>query len=162
MGKRMCTSNYKIKAIQKSIRQTFNLVGMKLRDKCVSVWLGISIDEIERVKNSPDKWIDNRYPLIELGMNRNDCIEYCNRYDWEATKSRCYICPYQSDIDWLMLKENDPYEFKLACQEDRRIRNRFSDGQCYLHQSCKPLEEVVFKNKDNNNFINECQGMCNT
>lgn len=164
MAKRICTSEYKIKAIQKAIRKTFNLTKMKLRDNNVSMWLGISIDEIERVKDSRDKWVLHQYPLIELGLNRQDCLDYCDRYNWTPTKSRCYFCPYQSDVNWASLKQNSSEEFELACKEDERIRNRFlTDGStAYLHRSCVPLRQVKFKSDDNDNFGNECEGLCST
>lgn len=163
MAQRMCTSNYKIRAIQKATRQAFNLKGMPLRDNFISMWLGISIDEIDRARDSRDKWIVNRYPLIELGLTRQDCLDYCARYDWIPTKSRCYFCPYQSDANWLELKQTSPDEFDAACKEDERVRSRFlHDGsKAYLHQSCVPLRDVVFKGENNNDgFGNDCQGIC--
>lgn len=164
MSRRMCTSEYKIKAVQKATRKAFNLTGLKLRDKCVSMWLGISIDEIERVKDSPDRWVQHRYPLIELGMSRQDCIDYCGQYDWTPVKSRCYFCPYQSDTSWAELKRDSPEEFELACKEDERIRNRplKNDSLSYLHQSCVPLRDIRFKKLDNDGFGNECEGICGT
>ena len=39
------------------------------------MWLGISTDETIRMKNSRDRWIANRYPLIGAGMSRRDCLD---------------------------------------------------------------------------------------
>ena len=41
----------------------------------VELWLGISTDEAIRMKPSRDRWIQNRYPLIEAGMSRRDCMD---------------------------------------------------------------------------------------
>ena len=45
----------------------------------VELWLGISTDEIIRVKTSRDRWMTNRYPLIEAGMSRRDCLDWWGR-----------------------------------------------------------------------------------
>ena len=37
---------------------------------------GISTDEAIRLKDSPDRWMTNRYPLIEAGMPRRDCMNW--------------------------------------------------------------------------------------
>ena len=42
----------------------------------VELWLGISTDEAIRMKPSRDRWIQNRYPLIEAGMSRRDCMDW--------------------------------------------------------------------------------------
>ena len=161
ISQRRCTTDYKIKAIQKATRKAFNLTGLHLRDGFVSNWLGISLDEAHRMKDNPDKWMLKRYPLIELEMTRDDCLDYCSRYDWKPIKSRCYFCPYQSDANWLELKRNSPEAFELACKEDERVRDKFlRDGsKGYLHKSCKPLRDVAFKGEDGG-FGNDCQGLC--
>ena len=51
-------------------------------DTTVELWLGISTDEAIRMKPSRDRWIHNRYPLIEVGTSRKDCLEWWQaRYD---------------------------------------------------------------------------------
>jgi len=165
MAQRMCTHEYKIKAVQKATKDAFKLNRIRLQKGIVSMWLGISMDEIHRMKDNRDHWRTNRYPLIEMGMTRQDCIEYCAMYNWLPTKSRCYFCPYQSNASWNELKQNSPKEFELACKEDELIRNRFlTDGsKSYLHKSCIPLKEINFKRSEiEDGFNNECEGVCNT
>ncbi|GAA6621592.1 hypothetical protein [Scytonema sp. NUACC26] len=171
MAKRQCTSEFKIRAVQKACREAFHLTRKKLKYPTISQWLGISTDEPERVKTSEGTGFVTRYPLIELGMSRDDCVDYCKQHNWTPTKSRCYLCPYQGDAQWLELKYKHPGDFELACQQDERIRNTLlwrdrAEGnqptaQCYLHRSCAPLREVQFKGEPDL-WADECQGVCNT
>ncbi len=69
IGRRQCTTNYKIRPIRRKIRE---LLGLRPRQRVpqgtiVELWLGISTDEAMRMKTSRDRWIRNRYPLIEAG-----------------------------------------------------------------------------------------------
>ena len=52
------------------------IVRMRKGKHRVEQWMGISTDEALRMRDSPQKWILNRYPLIEMGMSRSDCIEW--------------------------------------------------------------------------------------
>jgi len=78
MLRRQCTADYKIFEIRKKIRELCN-VGFKKRfpkDKYVEQWIGISTDEIMRMKPARDPYILNRHPLIEMNMSRQDCINW--------------------------------------------------------------------------------------
>ena len=77
IGRRQCTESYKIRPIRRKIR---GLLGLRKRQRvpagtAVELWLGISTDEAIRMKDSRDRWIENRYPLIEAGMSRRDCMD---------------------------------------------------------------------------------------
>lgn len=39
-------------------------------------WVGISTDESHRAKRSAEPWAEDRYPLLELGMSRTDCLKW--------------------------------------------------------------------------------------
>ncbi len=78
IGRRQCTTNYKISPIHNKIRE---LLGLRKGQRVpsgtmVELWLGISTDEAVRMKDSRDRWVTNRYPLIETGMSRQDCIDW--------------------------------------------------------------------------------------
>ena len=49
--------------------------------EAVELWLGISTDEAIRIKDSQDRWMTNRYPLIEAGMSRRDCPDWWASFD---------------------------------------------------------------------------------
>ena len=74
IGRRQCTANYKIRPITGKIRE---LLGVRPRRRVppgtgVELWLGISTDEFSRTRPSRERWMRNRYPLIEAGMSRSD------------------------------------------------------------------------------------------
>ena len=63
------------------------------------------------------------------------------------------------------MKLNDPSSFADAVAFDKAIRKSTrGDKQQFMHRSCKPLDEVDFRNLEDmgqlNMFNNECEGMC--
>lgn len=164
MIRRQCTTEYKIDQVNKSIRLIQNKKPRQRLDK-VDMFIGISLDEFQRMRLSSDKWRTNIYPLVDLRMTRNDCINWLVKNNFLIpAKSSCIFCPFHSDSHWLDMKENQPDEFNLSCEIDLLIRDsskRGMDSKIYLHSSCKPLSEITFKNEGNLNMFNqECEGMC--
>ena len=169
MLRRQCTADYKIIPIKKKIRELCNIGFGKHfpKDKYVEQWIGISTDEIGRMKPSRDKYILNRHPLIELKMSRQDCINYLNKNKIPLPeKSACIICPFHNDAYWHFMKTERPIEFNEAVDFDKKVRtgSRKIRDKLYLHRSCKPLDEIEFDKKENDKqldmFNNECEGMC--
>lgn len=164
---RQCTSDYKVTPIIKKIRE---LVGLKPRMRAkenACMWIGISLDEVTRMKPNKKKWIDNRWPLIESRMTRTNCLQWMERNGYPLPeKSSCVFCPYHDNAMWRDMKLSQPVEFERAVQVDRAIRNgvRGTTQKLYLHQSLTPLEDVDFRNLEDmgqlNLFENECEGMC--
>lgn len=77
IGRRECTSEYKLKPIVAEIRGHLNVEpGRRIPKNSVEVLLGISIDEAHRMKPSRTGWIVNTYPLIEKGISRAGCLEW--------------------------------------------------------------------------------------
>ena len=167
MLRRQCTADYKIVPIRKKIRE---LCGVKYgkhfpKDKYVEQWIGISTDEIQRMKPARDKYILNRHPLIEAKMSRQDCIDYLKKENIPLPeKSACIVCPYHNDAYWHFMKTERQEEFADAVEFDKNIRtgSRNVRDKLYLHRSCKPLDEVEFNKEDNqlDMFNNECDGIC--
>ena len=65
------------------------------------------------------------------------------------------------------MKHNRPDEWHDTAEFDRRIRNCGAmRGQMFLHQRCKPLEEVNLRSDvDRGQLLfwqDECHGMCGT
>lgn len=161
---RQCTRDYKIYPVRREIRK---LLGYQPREKVrehVRLWMGISTDEIQRVKPSQVKFIENIYPLIDEDMSRLDCLRWFQDNDLPLPpKSSCIICPYHSDEHWLDIKRNDPKAWDMAVNFDKQIRHMPSvNGAVYLHRSCVPLDEVALKDNQESFdlFGNECEGMC--
>ena len=169
MLRRQCTNDYKIQPIRQKIRQLCNVAKGKHfpKDKYVEQWIGISTDEAQRMKPARDKYILNKYPLIELNMSRQDCLDYLKKNDIPLPeKSACIVCPYHNDAYWHFMKTERQDEFAEAVAFDKRIRlgSRSIKDKVYLHRKCIPLDEVEFNKKETDKqldmFNNECEGMC--
>jgi hypothetical protein len=157
---RQCTVEFKLKIIYRYIKRRFPY-GSAVQ------WIGISTNEAGRMKPCRESRIHNRYPLIELGMSRDDCLGWMRGRGYpDPPRSACVQCPYHSDDEWLSLKDNEPEEFEKAVQYERRLQDTFGriptfEGTVFLHKSLIPLSEVKFKSGDNPKaFVNECEGMC--
>ena len=56
----------------------------------VEQWLGISLDEVIRAKDSDVQYIINRFPLLDKQMSRADCIAWLTAHDLPVPpKSSC-------------------------------------------------------------------------
>jgi hypothetical protein len=162
MVHRQCTLGYKISQVRLEVRK-FQSVTDRKKDH-VRMWMGISTDEVERMRTSDLKWTSNRYPLIEKMMNRLDCLAWLKRHGYpEPPKSSCTFCPFHSDHMWLDMKRNDPNSWDEAVEMDRLIRNHPAfDDELYLHDSRTPLETVDLNENqlELDLFRNECHGYC--
>ncbi len=161
---RQCTSDFKIEPIRKKLRE----LGGK--DRGVEQWLGISKDEIQRMKPSRDKWITNRWPLIEKRLTRYQCLQWMQDKGYPAPpRSSCYFCPYHSPAEWWRLKTEEPACFAKAVQFEKDFQIAMSKvtgfrGTPFLNRSCVPLDTIDFeemlKTYQVDLFGNECEGMC--
>lgn len=163
---RSCTRDYKIVPIMREVRRILGITGKRAgTDIRVIQWIGISLDESHRMKPSRDPWSQHRFPLIDLGMTRGDCLKWIEAKGYpRPPKSSCVYCPFHSDEQWAALT---PEELATAIEVDERLR-AFPPrqyrlmGSLWLHRSCKPLKDVVFQPDPNATdfFGNECEGMC--
>ena len=111
----------------------------------VELWLGISTDEFSRTRPSRERWMRNRYPLIEAGMSRRDCMAWWPaRYDRPLERSACVACPYQSRQRWVDTMHRWPELFVEVVEIDANMRRRLAfTKEPYLHPRRIPLAEAV-------------------
>lgn len=131
-------------------------------------------------KERPLWWSTPEFPLIDLKMTRQDCIDFLKpRVPHETPRSACVYCPFKSASEWLRTKSH-PKAWARALQIDRALRtpgviaNRNMDQLLYLHRSCLPLDQIDFEAEakrereryalplfDNDFSANDCgEGMC--
>lgn len=167
--RRKCTHMYKVRPIQEFMRR--HLLGLRPKQwapKHVVIvqWFGISTDEAYRMRDSREPWIQHRYPLIELGMSRDDCETWLRHHGYPVpARSVCIGCPFQSDAEWRQLRDERPNEWQDAVEFDRAVRRAGGPkGDVYLHWSLRPLELVDFTPAASqlDLFANECEGLCGT
>lgn len=178
IGRRQCTREYKVTPIQRAIRH--EILKIKPRHQIpkgqwVEQWLGISTDEMVRMKDNRDHWIMNRWPLIEAAnMNREDCKAWFAKHypGRELPRSACIGCPLRTQAEWLDMKENDTESWDEAVAFDEALREgsrteKFGQ-EMYLTTKRVPLRELgnlpLFDKddpkKERRLLEQECEGMC--
>jgi len=175
--RRQCTSEYKIRPVDKFIRR--KLLGLKKGERAtpglVELWFGISADEMRRVRQSRDRWKINHYPLIglpgpilERPYTRARCKDWLEQEypERQIPRSACLGCPYHSRAEWKMLQMGDQDEWLDIVEFDRKTRHCGGENdEMFIHNSRLPIENVDFQSGDDtsrqeNLFENECEGMC--
>jgi hypothetical protein len=162
MGRRQCTAHYKLEPIRRKVRH--GLLGGKTPKGGCEMWIGISTDEALRMKPSRVQYIVNRWPLIERGMSRADCLTWMETNGYpRPPKSSCIGCPFHNNAQWREIKA-DPEAWADAVEIDAAIRNQpRMKGQQFMHSKLVPLDQVDLRTKTEKEadlFNNDCEGMC--
>jgi hypothetical protein len=160
--RRQCTGDWKIAPMRRWIQANRN-------KEPVEQWLGISLDEFQRMRESDVKYIAHRWPLIEKRMTRHDCENWLTAHDLPTPpKSACTFCPFHNSAEWRKIKAS-PVDWDEAVTVDRQIRHARPPYDLFVHPSRKPLEDVDFRTAeekgqlslwDANNWDAECSGIC--
>jgi hypothetical protein len=171
MVMRQCTQEYKLQPLMKKQRE---LAGLKPRqqakDHRITTIIGISYDEVQRLRTPAFPWIRHEYPLVDLKMTREDCLTYATSKNWATPpRSACIGCPFKSDGEWRLLKLERPDEWQDAVEFDRALRDpatkpsRFK-ADLFVHRQAVPLQEADLRNNAEKGqlslFDQECVGMC--
>ena len=144
-----CSNEWKRRVIMRWIRE------QGVTD--AEMWLGISTDEMERMKHSDVQWLRHVYPLIELRpTNRRQCGELILSAGLPMPhKSRCWMCPHQNKKEWQTLGAGD---LEKALTFDTEIRAK--DAAVYVHYSGKPLAEALNEPELQMSFDGCDSGVC--
>jgi hypothetical protein len=162
MLRRQCTKEYKITPIRALVRRTLKARGLKSAE----LWLGISLDEVQRMKASNVRYATHRWPLIEQRMTRESCKRWLQAHG-EAIppKSACIGCPFKGDRQWRALRDGNPSEWADAVAFDAAIRSLPRvDGEVFLHRQLVPLDQVDLRTAQDKGQLDlwgeECSGVC--
>lgn len=102
--RRQCTKDYKLTPIWHELRRR----GYGPRHP-VEQWVGISLDEVQRMKPSRLQWASTFYPLIEKRLSRHDCATWLLEHGYPIpVKSACIGCPYHDNATWRRMKLDRP------------------------------------------------------
>lgn len=178
IGRRQCTREYKVTPIQRAIRREILKIKPRRqipKGQWVEQWLGISTDEMVRMKDNREHWLINRWPLIEgAAMSRDDCKDWFSKYypGRDLPRSACIGCPLRTQAEWFDMKENDPESWEEAVAFDEALREssrteKFGQ-EMYLNNKRIPLQELdelplsdKRKQKEERRLLEqECEGMC--
>ena len=97
------------------------------------------------MKDSQDRWITNRYPLIKAGMSHRDWLEWWREVTTVPKNAQPYVaCPFQSCRRWVATKHRWPELFTESVEIDARLRSGLAlDKTPYLHRQRMTLAEAV-------------------
>lgn len=168
MIRRQCTGDYKIEPIRRKVRELVHLTRKRSPTfAVVEQWIGISFDEVIRMKPSREAWQRNRWPLIEERMTRRDCLAWLRERGYpDPPKSACIGCPFHDNGRWRAMRDHDQEAWRDAIDVDRAIRTgiRGIRGEVYLHRSGVPLDEADLSTLADHGQLdlwpNECEGIC--
>ena len=167
--RRQCTFDYKIKPVQQKVRQLLGYSkGQRVKKGTqVDMVMGISYDELQRMKENQLKHIENKYPLVDNKIRRSDCLEWMAKNNYpRPPRSACTFCPYHSNAEWREIKKNKE-EWEEVIKIDEIIRHsskRLSEfDEVFLHRSCVPIKDADLSDSDSSkqlSLLDECEGMC--
>lgn len=147
-GNRACTADFKILVVDRWLREH----GAKKEGAIVG--LGISLDEITRVKPNMDpstkEWKENAFPLlfeVPKALTRQDCINIITRAGLPVPpKSACFFCPFHRLSKWQEMRQNEPELFWKAARLEELLNQRRSTlglYQVWFTRKLKPLAEAT-------------------
>jgi len=142
---RVCTSKFKIEVLAKWIKQQLGVSP----SNPARVHLGISINEMQRMRTqSGYDFYTVAYPLIDLRMNRNDCVRVIEMAGLPIPeKSACWFCPFTSLTKWSRMADTNPDQFARAVQLERdintHIRQPKGKDAIYFTDALRPLDVAV-------------------
>lgn len=143
MLRRQCTGRWKVDPMKRWLTEELALLGLKKSPGIVEQWLGITLDEIERVRESDVKWQVLRYPLLEKKMTRQACINWLQSNGLPVPpKSSCVFCPYHRRVTWAEMKRDNGPDWKAAVEVDEAIRDKRPGYVAYVHPDRIPLIEL--------------------
>jgi hypothetical protein len=167
MSRRQCTHQLKIVPIRRKVRELLAERSLPAIPGAVECLLGISLDEVQRMKPSDVQYVVNVWPLIERRWSRRDCLAYLASIGVSAPRSACIGCPYHSDREWRQLRDDAPDEFADAVQFERELQDVGAAlrGVPFLHRQRVPLDQVDLSTPEDRGqtvltFDDECEGMC--
>jgi hypothetical protein len=148
-GNHVCSDRFKGTPQRKWAKEQFG-------EEATCVWsLGIEANESSRhdrftmnrhKKTDQKEGHQYRYPLMELGMTRDDCIEMLKVLEWDykgdgsmVAKSSCMWCPFLSDWEVDRLVQADG----VGLHEALAIEKRFKEADKHIswHEAGMPLNK---------------------
>jgi hypothetical protein len=152
IGRRQCTKVYKLYPIRRQVRAM--LGGKTPRGGC-EMQIGISTNEAHRMKPSNVQYITNTWPLIDLGLSRADCRAKLARWGVETPRSACCGCPFLSDADWRLRREQPEWAETVA------LSHQLAASGQYMHRSLRTIDAVDLGALGQPDlFGQECEGLC--
>ena len=135
---RECTSKWKARVVRRKLRE--------LGAKKAELSIGFTAEESKRCRASGVKWLEHRWPLVELDLTREDCKAVFSEVGLPVpARTACWFCPLHRVAWWQDMVEEDPERFeRAALLEDQVNRRRAARGDnlVFLSGRLRPLREA--------------------
>lgn len=142
-----CSGEWKVRSVDRWIKSKTGKTRTQYKK-----WIGFSMDETSRVLRmmKGKDWDQGliRFPLVhDVPTKRQASIRLVEEMGWPTPpRSRCWMCPNQSDHEWAEVQKDHPNLFNEAIKLDESIRER--DANAYLHSTIKPLRDADLTKPD--------------
>lgn len=147
--RRQCTGDWKIQPMRRYISSLLRDLGSGRPAGAVEQWLGITLDEAGRAKDSNVKYIRHRFPFLEKVWNgrrftRQDCIVWLQENSLPVPgKSACTFCPLHNKKAWESIKRAGGADWDEALRVDSLLRDKRPPYPLFVHRSGLPLDQAV-------------------
>lgn len=167
--KQKCTQVYKIAPMDRWIRRYLEgfhgipVTSKRLPPECVHKWIGFSLDELHRVSDPSQKYVRFVYPLIELGMTKQDVLAFfASIGEKQPPRSVCNAC-FANNADYFReMKKDRPADFAQAVAVDDAVRDWTQIGvkeSVYVSDLLVPLRDI---DSTNSSFLEGEEWSCDT
>lgn len=148
MLRRQCTDRWKIAPIRRWLSGELARRNLGKTPSIVEQWLGFTLDEAHRAKDSHVQYIEHVHPFLEMlerPYTRGMVIQWLRKKELEVpVKSACIFCPFHAYHQWREIQMADNGDWEKAIEVDRAIRHKRPGYLCYLCDDRKPLEQHDF------------------
>ena len=161
-----CSKEFKTRVVARVVRERLGIGRVHRGGPLADLWIGISRDEADRMKAAESGFLQHRYPLIEAGISRRECLAWLDRRGYpQPPKSACIFCPWTDSERWRERKQQNGIDWHRAVAFDAAIRAGYvgMPGTAYVHRQRVALAEVDLSSVHDGQldlFGNECEGMC--
>lgn len=122
-GFKGCSQKYKIEPQNKYCNSHPGCVATWAIGEKVTKLIGYDMDEPHRAQIPEDAKYSYRYPLIEWGWGREECVEAIARVGlWQPGKSACFFCPSSTkpELQELQIRYPDLFARAIAMEDKAR------------------------------------------
>ena len=153
--KRDCTTKFKILPIKHYLRETYG------KQETFIQYIGISLEEAHRMRDSDVKYSKLVYPLVDAAIDRDDCVDLLKQYNLPVPeKSGCWFCPFTNKANWIKLYQEHPDLFQKSIELEQNS-SRYPNTTGLLWS--KPLIKLpMYQNKTMKDYEPTCDvvGSC--
>jgi len=157
-----CTQTYKIapmdRYIRKVLERDFEIShkSKRLPKKCVQKWIGLAWDEVFRMSNPKQGYIEFVYPLIDMQLTREDTRKFFITRELPIPpRSVCNACFANGLQTFFEMRRDRPDDWVQAVAVDKAVRNCKNLGihdEVYVSSTLQPLlelDDLDTEDKDN-------------